>query len=122
MKSYSELGDFINHWQKSAEYPPQNRGNTSLSFPISLIYESQGGRANAAFNTEVRIYVGSGPDDGLVRLYEAPGLTAELYHLDLSAQYQEYKFINSSGSLEVKGKSSKMGTYVVTITPTLQAP
>ncbi|MBB3411911.1 hypothetical protein FHT87_005878 [Rhizobium sp. BK316] len=123
MNSYQELNSFISFWQKSPTNPRRNAGNTTIIYPVSLIYESQDRSVKMAVTTELTAYIGSGPDDGKLSLKETDELTSDSYHLDFLARFQRFKFVSSSSSLEVTGNSSKMGgDYLVTITPTLQKP
>ena len=109
MNSFLELSKFIEH--NKLESDPV--GTCRITAYVD--YES----TVRSITTETNITImRHSVKDGNVELEEQPKMQADDYHLDLSAKWQDYKFLKESGKLKISGSSPKMGgNYAVTIVP-----
>lgn len=100
MQSHQALSDFIDF------HGIQTDSVGNCRFIAAVTYASP--LRNIESSSSVR-FIRNGYEDGKVEIGEQPEMTAEDYHLDLSAKWQEYYFNKASGALVVTGNSPKMG-------------
>jgi hypothetical protein len=113
---FRHLFDFVEHWKDRDGF--DSDGGSHCWFPVIVHYET--GAKAATVASKVRIFRGSGPNDGRVEIEESGKLTVEDFRLGFKADYQDFRFDSRSGSLIVTGSSPKMGgPYSVTISPQL---
>jgi len=110
MKSFIAIRDFVKKWDEQIV-----DRNSNCRFKCLVNYNSSNG--TTTFPSKATI-IRSGYDDGKVSLEEYGEVVSEKYHLDFSANCQDLEFDDTTNSLIIKGKSAKMGTYKVQITPT----
>lgn len=109
MKSFDAIHDFM----KAHNLDGDQFGN--LQFEAFVEYRSPA--RNTSKITNVKI-IRNGYQDGKISLEETGDLIAKDYHLDFTADYQEYQFSEEDEKLSVSGTSSKMGgKYNVAISP-----
>lgn len=107
--NFEALHDFI----ESHEFEQHPNGNRF--FDALVDYSSS--KKSIAIKTGVRIFRTAGLHDGKIALTEQDNFTADDFHLDFSADFQTYKFEAKKANLTITGKSPKMGSYTVVITP-----
>ena len=107
------IESFVDHWRDRESFTVAATGN--CSFAAFITYEFADGEISA--ETTVTI-IRNGYKEGMISLAEGPTLSAELFHLDFSRDYQNYSYRKSDHSLIVRGGSQKMrGDYRVVIIP-----
>lgn len=113
MQNHQAIKDFADHWRKSPGFDIAPTGN--CTFEANVVYSFNGKEVEeATFVTIIR----NGFEDGKVSIREAGALIAELFHLDFSPDFQEFRYRDRDGSFIVTGDSQKMrGPYEVTISP-----
>ncbi|MBV7598044.1 hypothetical protein [Aeromonas sp. sia0103] len=107
MRSNNTLIDFIeNNIIKIGDF-----GN--CKFLGSVIYHSDT-QPLTVEKTIIKI-IRNGIEDGEISLNETDKMTSENFHLVFSNKYQDYFYDMKNNNLVISGKSSKMGSYNVTI-------
>ena len=90
-------------------------GHGLCRFRAQVAYCSRGTRVVHVTNVAIQRH---GSEDGKVSLTADPPLIEDLFHLDFSPKFQQYRLDTKSNSLIIKGRSDKMGgDYAVVITP-----
>ena len=113
MSNHREIYDFVEHWRGTEGFDITPTGN--CTFPAKVTYSFDGKVVDES--TSVTI-IRNGYEEGKVSLNERGALSAELFHLDFSPDFQRYRHRKSDHSLRVEGSSPKMhGQYKVVITP-----
>ncbi|MDQ4421794.1 hypothetical protein OOT33_15315 [Sphingobium sp. DEHP117] len=122
-RSIREFGAFRQYWSQSVEYPDDNFGNNHVWMPISAIYSWPAVRMPLSFRSNLRAYVGSGPDDGQIDIDETTQVTIDDFHMRFHPRWQDYRFEESDHSLLISGSSGKMGgDYSVRVRPMIERP
>jgi len=87
----------------------------NLYFEALAEYRSPARNATEITNI---IIIRNGYQDGEIALDETGDFSANTYHLNFTADFQDYVFSNSDNKLTINGNSSKMGgKYSVSIHP-----
>jgi hypothetical protein len=117
--SFENFNDFYHRWREEEGF--ESNGFGVCWFPAAILYASKA--KTVVEVARVTIHLASGPGDGRIAIEETGQLTAEIFHLDFKADFQDYRHDPCSGSLVVSGYSQKMGgRYSVKISPKLPRP
>ncbi|TXN27398.1 hypothetical protein [Methylobacterium sp. WL19] len=119
----NRLSDFRNYWRDSPDYPIDNMANSTVHYPVDVEYNYDNGRSSKKFHSEMRIYVGAGPDDGRIDIDDTDKVDINSFHLSFNPAFQKYAYEKSDHSLVVTDSSDKMGgKYEVRMTPAMRKP
>ncbi|MNR38817.1 hypothetical protein D3C85_1569520 [compost metagenome] len=108
-----EIYEFGQAWRGTENFQVMPVGN--FLFGARITYKSER-RGTERENCTVMM-VRNGIQDGEINIYEKGILTADTHHLGLNSQYQDYEFDRGDGSFLITGKSKKMGSYSIRISP-----
>lgn len=113
MSNARAIKDFSDYWRDHDKFEVTPVGN--CIFPANVHYDFDGKEVEQ--NTTVTI-IRNGYSDGKVSIEEKGLLSAIIFHLDFSTDFQKYRYKKSDHSFIVEGESPKMhGAYKVTISP-----
>lgn len=117
-QGFHEISAFGEAWEGKPNFRVTPVGNYLFAAQVAYASATRGTEVE---DCTVQIFR-NGISDGNLEIYSSGILQPETHHLGLSVQWQTVTLDKNNNALIVTGKSAKMGTYTVTITPNGKAP
>jgi hypothetical protein len=113
MSNHQAIKNFVDYWRGKNNFETAPTGNCTFRAAVKYMFD-----AKVIEQDTTATIIRNGYEDGKVSISERGTLSAELFHLDFSPDFQKFKYKKSDHSFTVEGDSPKMhGPYKVIISP-----